>query len=170
MKLTHNQQVRSALTVLDPAQDAHAQCRSDIEEALDDIEWGSVVPKPNNKDIRDVLKQLIPALKKSQNLFNALSKLDDAHAHECMIGPLDLRSDIAALEKWYSEPTEKPRRTSYKQKAAVKEAHALVLKYCKRKQDRSIRRGKNAWYRLSAILAGDPQLDLFNHMRAMKRT
>jgi hypothetical protein len=158
MKLTHDQQVRQALIVLKQA--AHSQCESDIEEALQDIMMDGVDPKPYSKNTKLVVVPLLASLKKTQSLYDKLLPLDDYG----LMMPLDLSEHIALYEEWRDERSDKRSRSAPKQKAAVKEARALVLKYCKSKKEHSKTRG-NAWYKLSAILAGDDQSDLFNHMR-----
>ena len=169
MKLTHDQQMRQALNVLKPPQDAHAQCESDIEAALDVIEWDGLDPRPNSAKIRKVVKPLLAALQRCKYAYNALFAIDEAHAHELMRDAPDLNVHIATYQEWLSERPGKPRRAAVKQRCAVKEAHALVLKYCKSKKEHSKTRD-NAWHKLSAILVGDDKLDLFNHMRATKQT
>lgn len=165
--MTHDQQVRDALKVLVPDKNDRAQCMRDVEHALEEIYWASLDPRPNNKDVRKAVRELLAALRNCQMKFNALHRLDEAHAHELMMAPLDFSNHIAAYTEWLAEPTDKPRRRAAKNKCAVKEARVLVLKYCKRKQDRSVTR-RNAWYKLSAIFAGDKTLNLLNHMRLQK--
>jgi hypothetical protein len=158
--MTRAEQLRRALKVLAPA-----QCKGDIEAALDAIEWDGVEPKPNSGEVRKAVKRLLKQLEDCKRAYEALQKLDHAHAHELMT-PLDLSEHIALYEEWLSEPAGKPRRSAAKQEAAVKEARVLVLKYCKRKQDHSPTR-KNAWHRLSRILAGDGR-DHYNLMLKFK--
>jgi hypothetical protein len=160
MKLTHDQQVRQALNVLKPPQDAHAQCESDIEEALQDIMMDGVEAKPYSKNTKAVVAPLLASLTKTQSLYDKLLPLDDYG----LMMPLDLSEHIALYKEWLDESSDKRSRSAPKQKAAVKEARALVLKYCKSKKEHSKKRG-NDWHKLSAILVGDDQLDLFNHMR-----
>lgn len=167
MKLTHEQQVRKALNELKPSQDTKALCKTDIEAALDTIEWDGLDPKPNSKKIRVAVRRLLNRLEQCKSEYEKLQKLDHAHAHELMRGAPDLDVHIETYKEWLSEDSPPPRKSAAKQKAAVKEARALVLKFCKRKQDASATR-KNAWHRLAAILAGDDQLDLFNHMRELR--
>ncbi|MEI9805357.1 MAG: hypothetical protein WDN48_14200 [Pseudolabrys sp.] len=145
-------------------QAAHSQCKSDIEDALDNIEWDGLDPKPNSKQVREAVKRLLKQLEDCKREYEALHKLDCAHAHELMRGAPDLDVHIATYKEWLSERPGQPRRSAAKQMCAVKEARTLVLKYCKSEKDHSTTRG-NAWHKLSAILAGDDQLDLFNHMR-----
>ena len=113
------------------------------------------------------MKPLLAALRKSQNLYNQLFAIDDAHAHELMRDAPDLNVHIATYQEWWTERPGQPRRAAVKQRCAVKEARALVMKYCKKKKEYS-RKRKNKWWKLSAILFGDPQPDLFRHMRTFK--
>jgi hypothetical protein len=168
MKLTPEQKqaVTNALVVLAPAQATRDQCRSDIEDALENVDWEGVEPKPYSKKTKLVVAALVASLMKARNLHIKLEPLDDYG----IMSPLDLRhlnEQIAFYEEWLAERPDGPHRKSAKQKAAVKEARALVMKYCKKKKEYFGRR-KNKWWKLSAILFGDPQPDLFRHMRAFK--
>lgn len=158
--LTREQQVKAALKVLSPA-----QCASEIEAALEAIEGDGLEPRPNSKEVRAAVGRLLNRLKQCKLEYKKLHKLDHAHAHGLMRDAPDLDIHIATYEEWLSV-TQPPRRSAAKQKAAVKEAWALVEKYCKRKQDHSVRR-RNAWHTLSGILAGDG-LDHYNEMRKFR--
>jgi hypothetical protein len=165
--LTHTQQVRRALKELAPAGNERAQCAAAIEDALEEIEFDALVLVAQKKETRRLVAQLYGALRKCQSLHKALMRLDA----KCggIVAPLDLSEEIACYEEWLAEPTERSGDRALRQKSAVKHARALVVKYRPRKQDYTLTR-RNAWHRLSAILAGDKKLDLFNHMRASERT
>lgn len=164
--MTREKQIKLALDELKPLQDAHAQCKRDIDDALDAIEWNGLNPKPYSTKTKNVVKQLVAALTRARNLHNQLVPLDDYG----IVSPLDLENlngQIAFYEEWRDERPDSLYRTSFKQQAAVKEARALILKYCEgNKKDYSATR-KNKWWRLSAILFGK-KIDLLRHMRALK--
>jgi hypothetical protein len=165
MKLTHDQQVTNALALLAPKAAEHGQCNRDVEAALMDIMSNGVDPKPYSRDTKDVVRPLIAALTRARDLHKKLVPLDDYG----IVSPLDLENlngQIAFYEEWRDERPDSLHRTSPKQQAAVKEAHALVLKYCGKQFARATR--KNKWWKLSAILFGDDQHDLLRHMRAFK--
>jgi hypothetical protein len=166
--MTREEQVRAALVVLSPTKDEREKCIEDIELALAEVEDDSLDPRPNSKKIRAAVKQLHAALRNCQIKFKGLHRFDEAHAYELMMVPLDLNDHIAACKEWIDDEV-KPRRRAAKQKSAVAHARALVRQYRKEKKERTVRRG-NAWHQLSAVLAGDPQLDLFRHMRDINRT
>lgn len=162
---TPEQIVTNALSELAPARALREQCKSDIEEALIDIEMDGAEPKPYSKNTKGVVRALRASLKKAQLLHDKLKKLDDYG----IMWPLDLRERIEFYDEWLAGKPESEHRTSLRQKVAVKEARALVIKYSKnKKKDYSVTRG-NKWWKLSAILLGDPDVDLFRHMRALTR-
>jgi hypothetical protein len=167
MKLTPEQQVSKALKVLDPLE-AKAQCKREVEAALDNINEGDgLEPRPNSKEVRAAVKRLLNRLEQAKREYEKLHKLEHAHAHELMMNAPNLDNHIAAYEEWLSVKPDPPRKSAARQSAAVKEARTLVLKYCKREQDHTATRG-NAWYKLAAILFGDDQHDLYNHMRKFR--
>jgi hypothetical protein len=74
--------------------------------------------------------------------------------------------EIAKAEAFLNRPSPPPRRDASRAKAAVAAAYDL-LKWWGHKVP--VTRGKK-WAQLAAILLGDEDLDLFDHMCAFKRS
>ena len=156
--MTRDQQVREALRVIEPAQDDRARVADDIEDALNIIAVGcsnAEAAKPLTGQDRKMLKQLLATLERSKKIAENLAKHDDEWSY-----PLALCEDIAHCKRRLSKKTH---RTAYRHRYAVQEARDIVPKYCGWEEAR-VTRG-NKWHRLSAVLAGDPKLDLLYAMR-----
>lgn len=166
MKLTPDQQMRKALVLLAPPRAKRDQCKRDIEAALENINEGDgLEAQPNSGPVREAVERLLKQLEDCERAYKALFKLDHAHAHELM-SPLDLSEQISLYKEWLSVGPGPPRKSAAKQQAAVKDARTLVLNYRGEKEARKTR--GNAWHELAAILFGDDQHDLFNHMRKLR--
>ena len=154
MKLTRDQQVRKALKVLAPSAAERAECVDEIKSAIEDEVECSDWPTPNSKKVRQAIKKYLQTLRRAQIAHKELFKLDLITGGALAPLPPSIIEEIEFCEEWLKEPTDPPRRTAYKQRAAVKEARTLVLKYCKQKKDATQTKG-NKWHSLSAILFGD---------------
>jgi len=152
--MTSPEDVGAALKLLAPAPRYRAAAQEDIEKSIFVIRILSVHmydASHLSKSRRIATRRLLDALWRAQ-VAARLARL-----------PVKLEDDIARCEKQLARPVRPQRRVAYKQSAAGQAAYNLISKFGDRKQLRATRR--NAWHRLAAILYGDPQIDLFNHMR-----
>jgi hypothetical protein len=161
-KLTPEQQVKKALRILAPAESVRKKCDEDVCWALEEITVAALeeIFKPQGKEVRAAVKRYVVALRRCQAAFNALYRLDLITGGA--VAPRNYREDIASYEAWLDEAPDKPRRIAHKNRASVQEARKLIIKYCSEKDLSLTRRSK--WHRLSAVLAGDEDVDLFNIM------
>jgi hypothetical protein len=160
---SEQKQVDAALKILAPAERARKRCTKDIGSALSDI-WFVANDKPNIKQVKIALNDYIKALKRCQTKYRALRKAENNPVNKKVYEDFfdDFFSqEIAICEDQLKQPTRPPRRTAYKQKAAVEAARSLITKYCGKQNLAKTRGGK--WHRLSKILAGDEK-DPFRHM------
>jgi len=164
--MTREQQIVAAVRVFAPAlrtEADYARCRADIDDALNiiDVEIAKedVGIAWRSKESRRAVAAFAKALKRAEAAYNALPEL----VRHGWFQDLDLNPIIAKVEGWsgFSEKAGPPRRKAHKQRAAAREAWRLLWEYG---LSQKARRGSH-WHRLTAILYGDKQADLFRHLR-----
>ena len=160
MKMRKDQQVRAACKLLAPSSDQREKCKNEIAAALNRIEFSTKLGIFNlglsSKEIRAVEK-LIVELRRAKTAYISLSKHD--HIPDVKI---DFDGLIERYKKWLAQQSVAPRhRTSIKQQKSVWEARVLMWQWGH--PARTTRNGK--WCRLAAILYGDEEIDMFNHVR-----
>jgi hypothetical protein len=170
--VTHHARARAArvdaaLEALMPVTRKRTAAKRDIEHAINLIDEAvtSGMDARRPRQSRKILNELIKTLARCEKLSRDLAK---EHS-EWKKNPLDLGVHIErCAEELALSKSQKPRRTAPKQKLAVVMARDLIAKYRRDKKAAALTR-HGTWYRLSAILAGNPQLDLFRHMRSVDR-
>jgi hypothetical protein len=156
-------QVKKALDVLQPSRLKRAAAKKEIEDGLYLIDLGVAEGRDMaySNQSRKVLKKLITMLENCEKLAgNTLSKQYSDWAKK----PLNLSEQIKRCQEAlkFRMP---PKRTAFREKFAVDLAYILLYRYRPDDEKAAARTRGGIFYRLSAILAGDDQKDLFNHMR-----
>jgi hypothetical protein len=172
--VTRNQQVRKAMELLAPPPDRRAECQHDIAVALDRVEHRAAAARSfqvgvSKKGKADVGRYLA-ALRRLQQAYNSIdpaikpwfSPVEIAIPGQATV----LDREIAKAESFLDRPSPPPRREASRNKAAVAAAYDL-LQWWGQKAART-RGGK--WAQLAKILAGDPTVDQFDHLREFKRS
>ena len=170
--MKRDQKIVKALALLAPPAAQREECKYEIRRALDRIENTAgfarscrVAVSKNNGG----LKSYYAALRRLRSACNALdpaikpffSFADSAYPTGKM-----LEKEIAKVEGILNRPSASPRPHASQSKAAVKVAHDLLGWW---NHEATVTRG-GKWDKLAKILAGDQIADLFDHLRAFKRT
>jgi hypothetical protein len=173
--MTRNRQVRKALELLAPPPRERAECLHDIGLALDRVEQGAAAARSfrmvGSKKGKEGLQRYLAALLRLQQAYNSLdptirpwfSLVETAYVAG---KPTVIDREIARAEAFLDRPSPPPRPDASRNKAAVAAAYDL-LKWWGYKA--AVTRG-GKWAELAKILTGDPAIDLFDHLRAFKRS
>ena len=191
--MKHDQQVRKALSLLAPPANRRAECRADIESALDVVEMFGKGDKVRQAErsaaanrARDTFhKTICKALRE----YDAMVKA----RHSSLLYPTDPGNPFRGLDgrvllQWLATETALPRKHvmysllspkkpipdaipdgaglsagTGKKNRATEDAHWLLTKWG---HDTSIvtTRG-GTWHKLAAVLYGDERADLFQYLR-----
>ncbi len=171
--MTRDQQVRKALELLAPPPRHRAECQRDIEMALNWVERhvaavlsfrvaGSKKGKAGLRRYRDALRRLNIAYR---TLDPAISPWFSLAETAYVPGQTVIDREIAKAEAFLGRASLPPHRDASRNKAAVLIATYLLDRWGHKAA--VTRSGK--WARLAKILAGDPRVDLFDHLREFKR-
>jgi hypothetical protein len=156
--------VKDALQILNPKPAEREQCLENIKDAFDLIEHSGLFFMPRSKKTKEAVAELLAALIRAQA---AKAKLPWVEARLVEIA-CDFKTGIAFCEneqKHTSLPKSGP--PSYRQQQAVKTAYYLVQLWLVQKrgiyQATSLSK-QSEWFKLSAILFGDKNINLLAHM------
>jgi hypothetical protein len=169
--MTHAEQIRKALELLAPPRNRHEECRRDIEFALDRVNgqapiafkvFGSKQGKAGLRRYASALRQVRAAF---QNLDPAIrpwfSLSEIAHVAGAAT---HIDREIAKAEALLERRSSSSRASQHK--AAVAASYDLLSWWGRRIA--ATRGGE--WAQLAGILAGDQAVDLFDLLRAHKRS
>jgi hypothetical protein len=174
VRVTRDQQVRNALELLAPRPRERAECQYDIGLALDRVERRAATARSfrvaGSKEGKAGLRRYCAALRRLHNAYFSLdpairpwfSLVETAYvAGKATV----IDREIAKAKAFIDRPSPPPRRDASRNKAAVAAAYDL-LEWWGHKA--AVTRG-GRWARLAKILAADPTVDLFDHLREFKR-
>ena len=162
-----------ALAILKPTD--HEKCRADIVATLDIVDSETAVSQNDaflsSRSGRSKVKALESALKKVRTAYEALPDTGRADSVRARVGDIDLQKHLIACDVILKTPPSS--RTSYggklsranRHRLAATCSHYLLLQY---NIPQTVTRKKGAWYRLAAIVYGDPKADLFAYLREIK--
>jgi hypothetical protein len=172
--MTRDQQIRKALELFAPPLGQRAECRHDIGVALDRVEHGATAARSfrvaGSKKGKAGVRRYCAALRRLRNAYHALdpairpwfSLTETAYVAG---KPTLIDREIAIAETFLDRPSPPPRRDAARNKAAVAAAHDLLSWWGHKAV---VTRG-GKWEQLSKIVAGDLTVDLFDHLRELKR-
>ena len=174
MVITRDQQIRKALEVLRPPPRQRAECQHDIEVALNMVEQRAATARAfrvaSSKRGKAGLKRYHAALRRLRNAYHSLDPairpwFSLAETAYISGKPTVIDREITIAEAFLAQPPVSPRRDASRNKVAVGVA-SHILDWWGRKA--SATRG-GEWEKLAKILAGDLTIDLFDHLREVKR-
>jgi len=173
--VTRAEQIRKALELLAPPPRERAECKHDIGLALDRVEWGARTARSfrvgGSKKGKAGLRRYVAALRRLRIAYHCLDPairpwFSLAETAYVAGKPTVIDREIARAEAFLDRPSPPPRRQASRNKVAVAAAYDL-LKWWGHKA--AVTRG-GKWAELAKILAGDLAVDLFDHLRAFKRS
>jgi hypothetical protein len=173
--LTRNEQIRKALELLAPPPDCRRECEYDITLCLSIVTQRADVARSfrmaRSKEGKARIRRYYAALREVLAAYRALDPairpwFSLAETAYVAGKPTVIDREIARAEAFLSRPSPRPRREASRNKAAVAAAYDL-LRWWGRKA--AVTRG-GEWAELAKILAGNRTVDLFDHLRAFKRT
>ena len=173
--MTRDQQIRKALELLAPPPGERAECQYDIGLALDRVESGAAAARSfrvaGSKKGKAGLRRYCAALRRLRTAYRSLDPairpwFSLAETAYVAGKPTVIDREIARAESLLDWPSPPPRRHASRNKAAVAAAYDL-LQWWGRKA--AVTRG-GKWAQLAKILAGDRTVDLFDHLRKLKRS
>jgi hypothetical protein len=161
--VTPQQQIRAALKILKPSRRLRNSVMEEVKLSLAEIDAQARHAKPMSKQQRLVTARLLHALRRSAVLARGLSKDDPYWSLFPAIAP----AAIAHCERVLCKLPAAKHRATDQQTLAVAHARFLISEFGDQK-DLALTRG-NGWHALAAILYGDGDIDLFRHMRSLKK-
>jgi hypothetical protein len=166
--VTREEQTTAALELLAPQPSDRDECLHDVGVALDRVEFGAAVARSfrvaGSKKGRGKLQSYYAALRRVKIAYFAL---DPMIRRWFSLPQADIDREIVIAADFLAQPSRRSGASdASRNKAAVKAARDL-LGWWNHKV--TCTRG-GEWAQLSAILAGDQDLDLFDHMCALKRS
>ena len=172
--MTRDRQIRKALELLAPTPSQRAECRQDIEVALKLLEHHTSAArsfrvagsKKGKADVKRYRAALVRLRKAYFGLDPAIRPWFSLAETAYIAGKSTvIDREIAKADAFLARPSPPPRREASRNKYAVAIARDL-LNWWEHRPRTS--RGGN-WMRLSQILVGDLSLDLFDHLRELRR-
>jgi hypothetical protein len=159
--VTRDEQITAALELLAPPPRDRAECLHDINVALDSIDFNAAAARSfkltRSKAGKKKLGTYRAALRRVQAAYRAL----DPAVRPWLSLPQGIEREIAIADDLLAQQSRRSGGSdASRNEAAVREAHNL-LKW--RGYEVACTRG-GKWARLAAILAGDQDLDLYDHM------
>ncbi|MCK1307850.1 MULTISPECIES: hypothetical protein [unclassified Bradyrhizobium] len=167
--------IQKALHILRPNPAERATCRTTIRHAIGTVnraEEEQRIRSPRSKDSERAVKRLAEALNRAKVAYNDLPPLQQIHFDKAfdLQGAIEFCDDLTF--EWKKVPMPQG-RASHRQQAAVDVAFKLteywLVKKLRLREAITLTR-KNAWHQLSAILFGDPKIDLLTHMTRYLRS
>ena len=171
--ITRERQIQLALAILKPTD--RDKGRADIVATLDIVDSLTAVSQNDaflsSRSGRLKVQALQRALKQVRIAYEALPDTGRANSVRARVGDIDLQKHLDACDAILKSPPS--RRTSYggklspanRHRLAAGCSHYLLLQY---NIPQTVTRKKGAWYRLAAIVYGDPEADLFTYLREIK--
>ncbi len=170
--MTRAQQIDTALKVLAPPRYKRKHCRSNIEYMLDDVQAFS----GTSAELRATRSKRTARAWRSYHL--AVVRLRATHIALLATGWggfIELADIERAIQKTTPEECDVRRRAQemwaslggLEQKRAVENAYDLLTQWRGDEKLVTTRRGK--WWRLAAILYGEPDADLFRYLRTFAK-
>jgi hypothetical protein len=164
--MTRAQQIEAALKLISPPPGRRDQCGGNIADALDImVDWDGVANVWRARGSK-------AAHKARRTYYRALRRLQVADkALRAAGGQVPGCLDLTTIERAIKATGPRRYQVRYraggpKQEAAVLLACELLTEWWGKEFVTTTRKGP--WWRLSAILYGDPAYDLFRHLRALK--
>ena len=168
--MTKDQQIQKALKLLAPPAAEREVCLHEIRLALGRVENFTAFARASRAS-RSKKGGLLPYHAALRRLLRAFDSLDPAIkpwfslAHSGTT-TTRIKAEIATTEAFLKQPPVPPRRDGSRNKAAVAAAYDLLAW---RGHNATVTRG-GAWEELARILAGDLNIDLFEHLRKFKQS
>jgi hypothetical protein len=166
--VTREEQITAALELLAPQPPDRDECLHDVGVALDRVEFGAAAARSfrvaGSKEGRGKLQSYLAALRRVKIAYGAL----DPVIHPWFSLPqADIDREVVIATDFLARPSPRSGASdASRNKAAVRVARDLLGWW-----DRKVTCTRGGeWAQLAAILAGDQDLDLFNHMCALKRS
>jgi hypothetical protein len=170
--MTRDQQIRQALVLLAPPPAEREECKHEIRLALDMVKNNAAVARSfrafGSKQ-KGGLERYCAALRR---LASALRTLDPtirpwfSFADPNYDAGQMIEEEIKKVTEFLNRPSVAPSRNACWNKAAVAAAYTLLTW---RQQKTAITRG-GKWEKLAKILAGNQNVDLFDHLRKFRKS
>jgi hypothetical protein len=164
--VTREEQTTAALELLAPQPPDRDECLHDVGVALDRVEFGAAAARSfrvaGSKEGRGKLQSYLAALRRVKIAYGAL---DPVIRPWFSLPQADIDREVVIATDFLARPSRRSGGSdASRNKAAVRVACDLLGLW-----DRKVpcTRG-GEWAQLAAILAGDRDLDLFDHMCALK--
>jgi hypothetical protein len=166
--VTREEQITAALELLAPQPPDRDECLHDVGVALDRVEFGAAAARSfrvaGSKEGRGKLQSYLAALRRVKIAYGAL---DPVIRPWFSLPQADIDREIVIAADFLARPSRRSGASdASRNKAAVRVARD-VLGWWNHKV--TCTRG-GEWAQLSAILAGDQDLDLFDHMCALNHS
>jgi hypothetical protein len=172
--MTRDQQIRKALELLRPPPGKRKECQHDVGVALDRIEHGTVAARSfrvaRSRKGKESVRVYCASLRRLRNAYRSLDPairpwFSLAETGHVVGKPTVIDREIEIAEAFLVRPSPPPRRNASRNKIAVDAARDLLSWWG---QKAVITRG-GKWAELAKILTGDLTVDLFDHLRKLKR-
>jgi hypothetical protein len=173
--MTRDQQIRKALELLAPPPRQRTECQHDIKVALDRVERGAAVARSfrvaGSKKGKSGVMRYCAALRRLRIAYHALDPairpwFSLAETAYIVGKPTLIDREIEIAEAFLARPSPPPRRDARRNKLAVAAAFDLLNWW----RHRAVVTRSGKWTQLAKILTGDTTVDLFDHLRAFKRS
>jgi hypothetical protein len=166
--VTREEQITAALELLAPQPPDRDECLHDVGVALDRVEFGAAAARSfkvaGSKEGRGKLQSYLAALRRVKIAYGAL---DPVIRPWFSLPQADIDREIVIAADFLARPSRRSGGSdASRNKAAVRVARDLLGLW---NHKVPCTRG-GEWAQLSAILAGDQDLDLFDHMCALNHS
>jgi len=164
--VTREEQITAALELLPPQPPDRDECLHDVGVALDSVEFGAAAARSfrvaGSKEGRGKLQSYLAALRRVKIAYGAL---DPVIRPWFSLPQADIDREIVIAADFLARPSRRSGGSdASRNKAAVRVACDLLGWW-----DRKVTCTRGGeWAQLAAILAGDQDLDLFDHMCELK--
>jgi hypothetical protein len=168
--MTRDEQIAEALTLLAPPPAQEAECEHEIRMQLKRIKNAAAFAQSCRAAGSKKKSGLATYYAALRRLRSASSSLDPAikpwfsFADPAYSTGKALEKEIAKAEVFLNRPSARPRRHASLTKVAVAAAYELLVWS---NHEPTVTRG-GKWERLARLLAGDLNIDLFEHLREFK--
>jgi hypothetical protein len=173
-EMKRDQQIRRVLQLIAPPIHRQAEYRRDIEAALKKIDWQAKAAHAfriaTSKTGKAQVNRYAKALKRTRNAYNAIDQairpwFSIVEAAYIVGEPTLFDREIDVAEAFLDRPSARPRPQAKRNEIAVDAACDLLVRWG---QQVVTTRGSTA-EQLAKILAGNLNVDLFDHLRKSKR-
>jgi hypothetical protein len=168
--MTREQQIQQALELLAPAATEREQWRHQICLALNRVENVTILARSTRAGRSKKKGGVVVYRAALRRLLIAFDSLDPALKPWFNLNPRSttrttIEKEIEKADTIMAQPSAPPRRDGSRNKAAVAAAYDLLTS---RGHNPTVTRNKK-WEKLAKILAGNPTVDVFDHLRKFKQ-